>query len=871
MIALDIGGAQADNAGSSSDHMPIASGRRLGPYEVVAPLGAGGMGEVYRARDRRLGRDVALKVLPPDRSHDPDRLRRFEREARAVAGLDHPHILALHDLGFEDGVSYIVFELLEGHTLRQRLESGAPPRRKCVEWGVQICRGLAAAHASGIVHRDLKPENLWLAADGRVKILDFGLARLTGPPDEVKGGTEADTRTATDAGLVVGTVGYMSPEQVRGQTGDARSDIFSLGVVLYEMLTGRRAFQAATPADTMAAILHHDPPEIVSRAGPVPPGLDRVVRRCLEKEPDERFQTALDLAFALENQSGVAFSGVGSAETLRSRWPRRVAAALVLSGVAAGAFVWGSRRPPHLPDFKQLTFRRGLILEARFTADGNSVAYGGLFDGKPGEIYSMRVERPEALRLDLPAARLVGLSAAGELAIILTKPDYRGFESVGTLARVPLSGGAPRAVLDDVWWADWSPDGNELAVVRVVQNEAQLEYPIGHVLRRPFQVSEAGFALRVSPHGDRVAFTDPLSGIQVIDQSGTTLSLGTGQGYVSGLAWNASGNAVWVATRVGPSSTTLRRLGLDGSVREGVHLPGPVMIEDVSRGGRMLVHVGFERQDVRARAPGEAIERDLCPQNYCARILLTPDGRGVLLTALYSDGTSEADPLALFMRSSSGGPPVRLGEGSPVAISPDGIWVLTWRRFPKPGLELVPLGPGTPRALDTGGLERVGHGWFLNPTQVVLDGAAPGRPWRSYSLNVEGGRAVPVTPEGVFAIEGSLSHGLALTSSSEGRLAWYPLAGGAPRPVKASLPADTVPLRASADGRFLFIGQLSVPGHIDRFELATGRRVAWRTLLPDDPAGVLGIEALSVTADGSAYAYSYVRFLQDLYMVEGIQ
>src|SRR4030095_959307 len=288
--------------------MQVIEGTRLGPYEVLSPLGAGGMGEVYRARDTRLGRDIALKILPADRSHDPGRLRRFEQEARAVAALDHPHILALHDLGTEDGVSYVVLELVEGQTLRQKLEQGPLPLRKSVEWGVSIARGRAAAHARGIVHRDLKPENLCLTADGRIKILDFGLAKLAGradaPADE-----EAETRTATDAGMVVGTVAYMSPEQVRGKAADLRSDIFSLGAVLYEMLTGRRAFHAATPADTISAILQHDVPEIVAGAGPVPPGLQRVVRRCLEKDPDERFQTARDLAFALENDWDAPSSG----------------------------------------------------------------------------------------------------------------------------------------------------------------------------------------------------------------------------------------------------------------------------------------------------------------------------------------------------------------------------------------------------------------------------------------------------------------------------------------------------------------------------------------------------------------------------------
>ncbi len=324
--------------------MPIAAGRRLGPYEVVSPLGAGGMGEVYRARDTRLGRDVALKILPTEYSLDGDRRRRFAREARAVAALSHPNILALHDVGSEDGVSYVVFEMLAGETLRHWLERGPVPTRKAVEWGVQICRGLTAAHACGIVHRDLKPENLAFAGDGTIRILDFGLARINEPADAT-GGETAETRTTTGAGILLGTAGYMAPEQARGRPADARSDIFSVGAILYEMVSGRRAFDGATNADTIAAVLHHDPPEMASsRSEAVPGGLERIVRRCLEKEPDDRFQTARDLAFALESLSGSAPKGALPATTSsRRQWVLADAAALVLAAMATGALLWASR------------------------------------------------------------------------------------------------------------------------------------------------------------------------------------------------------------------------------------------------------------------------------------------------------------------------------------------------------------------------------------------------------------------------------------------------------------------------------------------------------------------------------------------------
>jgi serine/threonine protein kinase len=282
--------------------MVITAGRRVGPYELISVLGAGGMGEVYRARDSRLGRHVALKVLPREHAGDPRRRRRFRREARALAALSHPNILALYDAGRSDGTAYACFELLEGETLREKLERGPLSPRRVSEWGTAVCRGLAAAHARGIVHRDLKPENLALTADGSIKILDFGLARFAG--SDAEGAAPRRTRTATEPGVLLGTPGYMSPEQVRGQPADARSDLFSVGAVLYEMLTGRRAFEGATAADTISAVLLRDPPEAATGGVSVPPELERVVRRCLEKEPDDRFQTARDLAFALESLSG---------------------------------------------------------------------------------------------------------------------------------------------------------------------------------------------------------------------------------------------------------------------------------------------------------------------------------------------------------------------------------------------------------------------------------------------------------------------------------------------------------------------------------------------------------------------------------------
>ena len=326
--------------------MALSPGTRLGAYEIVSLLGAGGMGEVYRARDSRLGRDIAIKVLPSAVAADADRLARFEQEARATAALNHPNILAVYDIGTADGTTFVVAELLDGETLRDVLAHGAPAMRQAIDYAVQIAHGLAAAHDKGIVHRDLKPENVFVTRDGRVKILDFGLAKLVGPaagPGVIGGTMMLTTPAGTAAGMIVGTVGYMAPEQVRGLAVDHRADLFAFGAILYELLTGERAFAGESPADTISAILKEDPPQLANAAKVNGPALQRVVQRCLEKKPEQRFHSAHDLAYAIDAAASAAGSGIVAAPLERSaarpRSFRWVAAAATLSALAAFALL----------------------------------------------------------------------------------------------------------------------------------------------------------------------------------------------------------------------------------------------------------------------------------------------------------------------------------------------------------------------------------------------------------------------------------------------------------------------------------------------------------------------------------------------------
>src|SRR6185369_5813969 len=517
------------------------------------------MGEVYRAKDPRLGRDVAIKVLPASFSSDADRLRRFEQEAKAAGLLNHPNITIVYDIGSHDGAPYVVQELLEGETLRSELASGRFSARKAIEYAIQIAQGLAAAHDKGIVHRDLKPENPFVTKEGRAKILDFGLAKLTQAESGSGPQTNLPTATAgTEPGVVMGTLGYMSPEQIKGKPADARSDVFAFGAILYEMLAGRRAFHADSAGETMAAILKEEPPDLSVTNQSISPGLERIVRHCIEKNPERRFQSAHDLAFDLEALSGTSgLSAAGATSAARSRGVLRTAIIAAGALLLAAAAFWAGRRlgaaakPGTPPNHIRVTFRRGNVLFARFTADGQNVVYGAAWGERPAEIFTAHLGSPESRPLGIPGASLLAVSSTGELAILLKKTNLFGTVGTGTLARVPLVGGAPRQLLDDVFAADWSPDGSELAVLRRVQDNFVLEYPIGKPIYR--SVDNLTMA-RVSPDGRRVALVEggAVPKVITVDRSGKKTELSRNFLFADSLAWHPSGTEVWV-TGVGTS------------------------------------------------------------------------------------------------------------------------------------------------------------------------------------------------------------------------------------------------------------------------------------------------------------------------------
>ena len=711
----------------------------LGHYRVLENIGSGGMGEVFRAMDDRLGREVALKLLKPELAHDQDRLRRFEQEARAAASLNHPNIVAIYDIGVHDGASYIVSELLEGQTLRRRLFDGPIPPRQAADYAQQIAQGLVAAHDKHIVHRDLKPENLFITKDNRIKILDFGIAKLTSTEaGEVN--SIASMTTQTKAGSVLGTVAYMSPEQLRAKPVDHRSDIFSLGAILYEMLAGKRAFSGETEVDTMTAVLKEDPPEIIIPRQGVPAAFDQIVRHCLEKEPENRFQSARDLAFALGTMSGVTDKYVARrGKKLRvGRVLSWLAAALLLAAV--GVFLGAILKPVPSPAYRRLTFERGTIYSARFTSDGRSMVYGASWNGRPLQVYFSPAESVSARPLELDSAHLLAVSRGNELAVELNGTHGSRLDFVGgMLARAPLAGGAPREILDDVRWADWSPDG-KLAVVHHSQGHSRLEYPIGTAL---YETNGWVSHIRFSPDGVWIAFMDhpalydDRGAVCVLDRSGHKTTLSSGWEAEDGLAWSPRGDEVWFTASESGNNRSLWAVNLSGKQRKILSIPGALTLHDISSDGRVLVSLDAERL---AMEWAGKQDKDLSWYDWSIAKDISRDGQWVL----FEESSEPAGTnYAVAIRKVDGSPPIRLGDGSVGGLSPDGKWAVAVFTGKPQHISLLPTGPGAPREIPLPGLEDIQNGsahFLADGERIVLNANEPGRPARSYIADLAGGK-----------------------------------------------------------------------------------------------------------------------------------
>ena len=865
--------------------MSLAAGTRLGPYEILAPLGTGGMGEVYRARDARLDRTVAIKILPAHVLDHPTRRQRFDRESRAASRLSHPHICALYDVGQQDDVHFIVMELLVGETLAERLKTGALPIKDALRYAIEITDALDHAHRQGIIHRDLKPANIMLTAMG-AKLLDFGLARFQASGAAAL--AAQPTESISSDGAVIGTLHYMAPEQLEGREADARTDIFALGAVLYEMLAGQQPFASDSTASVIAAILNREPPSLVTvrlssaaagERAPLSPLLAHVVSRCLAKNPDERWQTAADLREELrwiaDGGADVPLTSRADRRRLRSA---RLAGAAVIAAVVigGGAFItsridWRGRETGAAPPtFTQLTFRRGNVTQARFAPDGQTIFYSAAWDGGAVQVFETRANGQGSRPIGPAQAGVESVSSTNELALILGC-ELDGAFCTGTLARMPVSGGAAREVLDNVANADWAPDGRDLAVIHVVEGESRLEFPIG---KRLYATAGKLQWVAFSPGGDRLAFIEhPIiaeeSGdLKVVDLDGRVTAISTGWKAIRGLRWSPNGREIWFTGSQKGRNSSLYAVTLTGKLRLVLEAPNDITLYDMTRDGRLLLSNGAPRGRM-IWASGDR-ERDLSWLDWSTFADLSADGK-TLLFHEWGEGVG-ANPV-VYTRDTSGADAKRLGDGKALALSPDGQWTLALLEEGAQ-LMLLPTGVGESRRIRTQGIADVYWAkWFPDapPRRILLVASGADSVPRSYVLDIENDQLKQFADDGALAVLVSPDAQRLLVRDPLGSYSLWPLDGGPPARVEGIRPEDR-PIQWSPDGRSVYLREEGQPTlRIHRFSLDTARRTLWRELAPRDPAGVIGLATgrgeVSITPDGASVAYTYWVLLDALFLV----
>jgi len=864
--------------------MRFASGARLGPFEILNPLGAGGMGEVYRARDTRLDRTVAIKLLPSELLSAPGRrIERFRREARAIARITHQHICTLHDVGEDGPAIFLVMEYVEGVTLAARLEDGPLPLALALRAAIQIADALDHAHRHGVVHADLKPSNVMLTRDS-VKLLDFGLAKLKERGEEAPLDATRSERL-TEVGSIAGTVPYMAPEQIEGREVDGRTDIFAFGVVLFEMLCGRRPFAGDSRASLMAAIVAAEPPALSSLQPRTPASLERLIRRCLAKDPEDRWQTARDMAAELR-WVAEAGSDASSPAPVNGSRARRTALWGGVAGVtltaAISAVIAASMWPrSSVAEYLPVTFRKGAVSSARFTPDGLSFVYSASWEGQPYAAFLGRPGNPDARDLQLQDARIMSISRTGEMAVLFGPQNITDTWGVRMLARIPMAGGSRRDMLAGVVDADWIPGTDALAVVRDAGGNRPwtVEFPAGTTVHE----TRAAWSLRVSPDGSRVAFFEgPVlfgsaaqSMITVVDRSGRKSTVARNwAGF--GLAWAPSGTEIWfTATRPTPGefAPSLHAVSLSGVERPVYRAPDWLVLHDISKDGRVLLSRNTIHINLTCKPPGDASERDLTWQLASAARGISPDGK----TLLFEDEllSSPSGNPAIFSRDIEGSPAISIGDGNGATLAPDGKWVLARRGD---DLVLLPTGVGATVTLPRGDLVRIANGaWLPDSKRIVFTGYAADNTPRGYLQEIPAGLPRPITPPGVVLADQSAARD---ENSVLGRVGatWvlFPIQAGEGRPVTALTPGD-IPLQWSHGGRYVYtvasVDGTRQPGvDVFRVELATGGRTPWRTLMPSDPVGVEDMrETVVITPDAQSYCYSYMRRLGDLFVVDGLK